>query len=622
MIKILKYIGIIPLQIFVWFAQYLVVAPIQFISQAILTWGAKKAFIETKVIRNIMENIKKTQFQDTPYVPVLDFLAQKLIDIHQAQQANQSPDTGNYKSDEENRRKIKAFLDRTFRFIRIWNTNSREEIKAIMTSPSGFSGEIQNVIKGALTPVIQNTLVDLIETVQSLATEESQLESFLFQICEIADEALCNEGKTLTQDEKKKRTDGYKETQKVIETHLNAILWTVCLESTSEIGKSGTVKVAKDHIAWLKTAFLGESQTSSTNSIEIDDDDDSERGAFVLDTNSTEIGDDDESVSSVFSFLNSQTLDDSNERDTKIGHIKYWKEALNTFLENPNEKGSSLTQAYLSCRDLLELFKEKEVEINSQQIAGTVTRQHLQKKSNTVLESLQTVFDQFHNLHTLYLYHQYTENSNKDNATYPINTAIECVNLLKDFKNNINNHSNLIVYLKTLDEKQKELLVNSNIPLELSSLKTDIDAIITDFNKDSSNLTGVIDNRILKNINNRILKNEVIMNHIEKSKRIFNEKKRLCQEISKMMNSLTSLETVVNEISYIDFLEIDFPSSLKTMGHLITSSIQQTLFQAMSSCSKILINAVCNADVFEIFIRNIAIRPLVESVRGVKRIDN
>lgn len=637
-VKILKESLIFPVRLIYWTFRYVFVAPTQMVMQSLATWGAKKAFVETKAVKNIMQNVKTTRFEETPYVPVLDVLARWLEDIRQAQERKGVVDPDSYRSDPENQKTIKEFLDRAFRFVEMWNTNSREDLQKLMNGPSGIMGAIQEIAEGALLPPIQNALVGLIELVQSIATEETQLERFLFELCEIAENALTDAGRELSPKENRQREQDYHDVKKLIECTLNAILWVVCIEATSDLMKSHTVETAKKHIFSLKKIFLGikeeypRSRVQSAMNLE-EERDDANTAGFDETSIRGLVGtlEEDFDLQPVGIDVTSEISDspgevtigmppilsasDTSDFATDDGIIADWSTALNRFLENPRQHGKTLEKAYNNCFRLTRELEKREVELNvgagGGAKLGSVTKQKVDEKTSPILEALSRVNKEFSYLHLLYSYYGY-QKSAAGSPIHLLRGCIETINAIRE-KTKVEEKAPLII---TLHKQHRTLVATTGLPVPIAQMGDIIEKLLP---KLESSETHEL---LLDELEERY---EELEEDITEANRLFGVSSRqdqgsqLFQRVAGIQNELTALRRAVAEASYVEFLEFDLPSPIRALGKLALSSLQQTLYQQMAAKAKIFIDALCNGEVFEILIRNMAIRPLVESVRGTKK---
>lgn len=468
-LQVFKHILVAPLRAVVWVFKYVCVVPVQWVMQSMATWGAKKAFVETNAVSNIIATVKQTRFEDTPYVPILDWVAERLLDIHQAQIRAEAVDI-HYRSDPENQRTIRHFLDRAFAFVERWATDSRREMQKIVDGPQGVEGFLRGLGESILLPPLQSALVELIEIVQALATEEQQLESFLHEFCVIAEDALENEGKELTRAERSRRHRSYAETRELMESTLNAILWTVTLEATAEFGRRGTVEAARNHVNWLRHVFLGtpyrpiaiemrerrEDLQTLMQRVGVDTGAAAERGSPaslseahlerleargtmprvaslpVLSGSSVDLsgrvhrpeprrpGSDFVSpvATSGTGADSERALFDEEGSDDSLpigegGMIAQWQELLRSFADDPEENIADLDRAYHACATLAARLKDREVRLGVQHpdepAAGHMTREHLRPRSLLVIDHVEAVSRKICRLHTLSRYHIYLQ---------------------------------------------------------------------------------------------------------------------------------------------------------------------------------------------------------------------
>jgi hypothetical protein len=561
--SIFKQILLIPVRIPLWIFEYGIVLPFQSMMQSLVNWGTKKCFVETQLVQGIMETIKTTNFKETPYVPILDVLAKALTDIHEAQKRGDPVDRSNYQSDDANKQMIKACIDRMLVFIELWETNSRDEIKAILEPQQGMVNSIKNSAKTIILPHMQTALVEVLEIVQSLATEETQLETFLFQICDIAETALSQTGKPVSEADKLRKEMEYQNLKKLIESTLNAILWKITIQATNTLGEPGVTKAAEEHVQWLKNVFLDSHQTPSQNDLV----DDPEDGTFSSVVPSAE----------------------------KKGLISSWKETFG----NLDQQG--LNAAYQSCSDLIKELERKEValQINPGSYTpkiGAVTAEHLKQRSSAIYDKLALVCEQFHHLYRIYTYNSYDaqENNPIEKIVYgcSLRDIESLTSWIKEIRANDEYKTWPLALNKAIEqiEQLAEAMRNNEkkkIALCIAAVETSKAAIESEF-KEAKAL-------LIRNDGN------ITPIHLE---------------IGAMMNHLNELEHVVENTTHVEFLEISNPSFMKAGWKSGMSILRQTLFKEMSSRSNTLIHAMCNPEVIEMLLRNLAIRPLVESFRG------
>jgi|GEM_PF-3552592 len=652
--SIFKHIVVFPLRLPIWILEYMVVLPIQSIIQSILTWGAKKCFVDTNLIKGLMDNIKTTRFQDTPYVPILDTLAGRLLDIHAAQKRAAALDPTLYNSDDENKQTIKDCLDRLFGFVSLWNLNSPRQIRDVIQGPQGFFGGVQKLAEDALLPPIQNVLVELIELVQSLATEETQLERFLYELCDVANDSFSQEGRQLSAEEKARKAQQYVDTKNLIDCTLNAILWTVCIDATNSLGSPAQVRSAKDHVNWLKDIFLGSTKGyPSVTKMELDKIrsfaqrpnearilDEDEGGSLIDEEESMPNLDDAESFSGLIQDEDYDLFDIENtaprlgQREHSLyvqldsnphieeelsspmakkdkGVIQTWMEALDTLCDDPENGNEILNNAYKGCSELVQKLEIREVElqINPGSRApklGPVTAEHLKRKSSLICASLEKVCDQFHRLHRLYTYHQY---SNLENN--PVDQILSGFGIVLN---------DVEIDYPALDAwiTQTRQMPYENWPLSLNQAIAAIEQL-RDWAKEAEENRERIDSQLEKIAESF----DLIRRENEESQYLLEQFPNtrltpLINEVALLKNHITNLRKTVEDTTHVEFLQLNMPKGVKSASDFAMSVLRQTLFKEMSSRSITLIQALGNSEVFEMLIRHLAIRPLVESFKGEK----